>query len=188
MTKQKWNSVLNYVIVALVFFLAGLVCSPGAKVSKTIKSAFRYTRASSQKLYDAWDKEQIFLIRGNNQTVKSLKAFEQENDTYIIYFWATWCPHCMKIEDEVMALKDASLPLIAMPFEKDSKVYQEYREGKNPFWADLMTLDSAGQLNFCQRKDEFDIPLIPSFWLVKDNKIKKVFIGKKGIKKLKAKL
>lgn len=187
MNKQKINTLFNYLIVALFFFLVGMLCSPGGKPAKTVKSALSYTKKSAQQLFDDWNKEELFLT-GNQGREISLEQFSEQNDTYIIYFWATWCPHCMKIQDEVMSLHNAGVPLIAMPFETEESAYREYRKQANPFWSDLMKQGDNGVFGFCERKAEFKIPLIPSFWVIQNNKIKKIYIGKNGIKKLKRKL
>lgn len=175
---DKFKKIITYVLVALIFFVAGMIFSPEGKVVRGIKKSLQYTKAVAQKLYDGWEKENLFFDDGT-----SLKDFEDSNETYIIYFWAAWCPHCRNINSDVNSLKDAGLPVIGLTFDRQREEYDSYLAENPPFWKDLFCKNEDGNLDFCPRTDSLNIPSIPSVWVVKSGKVREIYRGEKKIRK-----
>ena len=174
------KNIINYIIVALFAFFAGMLLCPQGKVVHLIRSKMNYTRGTAQKLYKQWDKSKMFFYSDSGDS-KPFTEFEAENKTYALYFWATWCPHCVNVF-ETVAASSKKIPFASLPFEKKEESYIDYKSKHDYLWQDLI-LHENGNQKFIPREKEFNIPLIPSIWLVKNGKVKKVFIGEKGIKK-----
>lgn len=174
MPKLNPKSAVSFVLVAAFFLLLGIVVSTGAPRAK-IEKALRYNRSVAQKLYNGWDKESIFLPNG-----RTFAEFERENDSYAIYFWATWCPHCRNAKESIRSFDGSSVPLVGLPFDTDAQKYAEAKAEFEPFWEDI-TLGDGG---FVPREGAFDIPSIPSVWFVENGKVRKIFVGESGLSKL----
>ena len=174
------KNIINYIIVALFAFFAGMLLCPQGKVVHLIRSKMNYTRGTAQKLYKQWDKSKMFFYSDSGDS-KSFTEFEAENKTYALYFWATWCPHCVNVF-ETVATSSKNIPFASLPFEKKEESYIDYKSKHDYLWQDLVLHENGGE-KFIPREKEFNVPLIPSVWLVKNGKVKKVFIGEKGIKK-----
>lgn len=174
------KNIINYIIVALFAFFAGMLLCPQGKVVHLIRSKMNYTRGTAQKLYKQWDKSKMFFYSDSGDS-KSFTEFEAENKTYALYFWATWCPHCVNVF-ETVATSSKNIPFASLPFEKKEESYIDYKSKHDYLWQDLVLHENGGQ-KFIPREKEFNVPLIPSVWLIKNGKVKKVFIGEKGIKK-----
>ena len=174
------KNIINYIIVALFAFFAGMLLCPQGKVIFLIRSKMNYTRGTAQKLYNQWDKSKLFFYSDSGES-KSFIEFEAENKIYSLYFWATWCPHCMNVF-ETIADASNKIPFVSIPFEKNEESYLAYKTEHDYLWQDLILHENGGQ-KFIPREKEFNVPLIPSVWLIKNGKVKKVFIGEKGIKK-----
>ncbi|MBR1403653.1 MAG: redoxin domain-containing protein [Treponema sp.] len=175
-TKSK--NLLVYVLIALVFFVAGMIFVPSGTLVRKVQKSLSYTKSISQKLYDGWEKDKLYFSDGT-----SLKDFENSNENYIIYFWATWCPHCRNITGEVNSLKNAGIPLIGLTFDASKDEYNSYRTENPCFWEDLFQKDENGEFVFCPRKDSYNIPSIPSVWVVEKGKVKELYRGEERIKK-----
>lgn len=174
------KNIINYIIVALFAFFAGMLLCPQGKVIYLIRSKMNYTRGTAQKLYRQWDKSKLFFYSDSDE-FKTFTEFEAKNKTYALYFWATWCPHCMNVFETVVEAS-RKIPLASIPFEKKEESYLAYKSEHDYLWQDLILHENGGQ-KFIPREKEFNVPLIPSVWLIKNGKVKKVFIGEKGIKK-----
>lgn len=174
------KNIINYIIVALFAFFAGMLLCPQGKVVHLIRSKMNYTRGTAQKLYKQWDKSKMFFYSDSDDS-KSFTEFEAENKTYALYFWATWCPHCVNVF-ETVATSSKNIPFASLPFEKKEESYIDYKSKHDYLWQDLVLHENGGQ-KFIPREKEFNVPLIPSVWLIKNGKVKKVFIGENGIKK-----
>ena len=174
------KNIINYIIVALFAFFAGMLLCPQGKVVHLIRSKMNYTRGTAQKLYKQWDKSKMFFYSDSGDS-KSFTEFEAENKTYALYFWATWCPHCVNVF-ETVATSSKNIPFASLPFEKKEESYIDYKSKHDYLWQDLVLHENGGQ-KFIPREKEFNVPLIPSVWLIKNGKVKKVFIGETGIKK-----
>ncbi len=174
------KNIINYIIVALFAFFAGMLLCPQGKVVHLIRSKMNYTRGTAQKLYKQWDKSKMFFYSDSGDS-KSFTEFEAENKTYALYFWATWCPHCVNVF-ETVATSSKNIPFASLPFEKKEESYIDYKSKHDYLWQDLV-LHENGKQKFIPREKEFNVPLIPSVWLIKNGKVKKVFIGERGIKK-----
>lgn len=186
MTKEEKNMKKNFSNIALCivgaafFFLAGMFVGPKGSNLKSKMKTWRYTKTAAQRLYEQWDKSSLFL----ESSGESLDSFEKKNGTFILYNWATWCPHCKKINPSMQRLEKASIPTIALTFDVDWDSYRLYREKEKPFFQDLVMHDESGKNEFVPRKNEFDIPLIPSVWIVKNGSVQKIFVGEPGAEKL----
>ncbi len=172
-------------IVVVVFccafcFFAGMFVGPNGSNLKSKMKGWRYTASLAQKLYDQWDKDALFFESGGG----TLSQFVQNNGTFILYNWASWCPHCKKINSDLQKLQNAAVPTIALTFDTDWDSYRLYREKNALFWRDLVHKTTTGENQFVIRENEFDVPLIPSVWIVQDGKIKKIFVGESGVPKL----
>ncbi len=175
------KNIINYIIVALFAFFAGMLFCQQEKIVYFIRSKMNYTKGTAQKLYKQWDKSKLFFYSDSGDS-KSFTEFEAENKTYALYFWATWCPHCINVF-ETVAASSKNIPFASLPFEKNEESYLAYkREHDDYLWQDLVLYEN-GEKKFILREKEFNVPLIPSVWFVKNGKVKKVFIGEKGIKK-----
>ena len=172
----KLQAAISYIAVAVLCFFAGMpLCPSGANMRKA-RSALSYTRHTAQRLYDGWDKDALCFADGT-----ALASFETAHDTYLVYFWATWCPHCANVADSIETLSSAAVPLVALPFDTDRDAYEAYRSEHPHFWQDLLLKDSSGERVFCPRTGAYNIPSIPSVWLVRNGRIEKRFRGEKGI-------
>lgn len=174
------KNIINYTIVTLFAFFAGMLFCQKEKVVYFIRSKMNYTKGTAQKLYKQWDKSKMFFYSDSDDS-KSFTEFEAENKTYALYFWATWCPHCVNVF-ETVATSSKNIPFASLPFEKKEESYIDYKSKHDYLWQDLVLHENGGQ-KFIPREKEFNVPLIPSVWLIKNGKVKKVFIGEKGIKK-----
>ena len=175
------KNIINYTIVTLFAFFAGMLFCQKEKVVYFIRSKMNYTKGTAQKLYKQWDKSKMFFYSDSDDS-KSFTEFEAENKTYALYFWATWCPHCVNVF-ETVAASSKNISFASLPFETNEDSYLAYkREHDDYLWQDLV-LNENGKQKFIPREKEFNVPLIPSVWLIKNGKVKKVFIGERGIKK-----
>ena len=175
---EKSKIRLTYAIVALFFFLAGMFFAPNGNFVRKVHKKLSYTKGIAGRLYNGWEKENLFFQDGT-----SLKDFEDVNKTYIIYFWATWCPHCNNIHEEMNSLKNSVIPLIALPFDTSKEDYDAYCAENPCFWQDLFQKNGEGEFIFCPRENSYEIPSIPSLWIIKNSKIEKIYIGEKSIRK-----
>ena len=176
----RHSSILHCLAVALVCFLAGMILAPGGTVMTVVRKKLSYTRNTAQRLYDAWKLDELYFAENGS----SFRDFVSDNDTFLVYFWATWCPHCANVADTIESLKNASIPLVAMPFDTDRDAYDSYLRDNHPFWLNAMQKTETGELSFCPREDAHNIPLIPSVWFVRGGKVKSVFIGETGVDEL----
>ena len=176
--KKSTSGILG-VFVAAIFFFCGMFVGPKGSNLKSHIKQWRYTAGSAQKMYDSWEKSALFFESGG----ESFESFAQKNESFILYFWATWCPHCKNIFPQMQNLKNANIPTVALPFDTDWDSYHLYREKNAPFWQDLVQHSKDGEAVFVPRKDAFDIPLIPSVWIIKNGKVQKIFVGESGAKK-----
>lgn len=174
------KNIINYTIVTLFAFFAGMLFCQKEKLVYLIRSKMNYTKGTAQKLYKQWDKSKMFFYSDSSDS-KPFTEFEAENKTYALYFWATWCPHCVNVF-ETVATSSKNIPFASLPFEKKEESYIDYKSKHDYLWQDLVLHENGGQ-KFIPREKEFNVPLIPSVWLIKNGKVKKVFIGEKGIKK-----
>lgn len=176
--KTHFNSLLRCGIIAICFFLLGVFFAPSGKIMRSLQKKIRYTKSAATRLYSGWDKNKIYLEDG-----VSLQEYEQKNKSYIIYFWATWCPHCRNVTDEINSIVNTQIPLIGLPFDVSKNEYETYKNEKLILWQDLMHKDDNGERFFCSRTDSLNIPSIPSLWIMSNGKILEIYKGEKGIKK-----
>ncbi len=171
---------LNYVVVAVVFFLLGMVLSPSAPLVKSIRKKFLYTRGVAQRLYNKWDKDDLIFAEDE----KSFAEFSRENEKFIVYFWATWCPYCRDVTDVINLISmDAEIPLVALTFDDDKKKLADYRSEKEINWRNIVKKSDSGW-EFVKRENQYNIPLIPSVWLLENGKVKRIFVGSDKIKEI----
>lgn len=178
MTKMK--KAARYFAVAVFFFVAGMIFAPSGTLVRKVQKKLTYNTKTSQRLYDKWDKSSLFF----SESGESFSDFAERNETFLIYFWATWCPHCRNINGEMNALKDARISLVGLSFDTVQDEYNSYLAENPVFWRDLFQKDEEEMLTFCKRVDELNIPSIPSVWVVSGGKVKKIFVGETGAKKL----
>ena len=171
---------IPYVIVALLCFFAGMFVGPRGSNAQSHIKQWRYTAGAAQKRYAAWDSRALFFA----DTGEPFADFVGRNDTFILYNWATWCPHCKKINASLSRLQSAAVPTVALTFDTDWDAYRRYREKERPFWRDLVMHDEAGSAVFTPREREFNVPLIPSVWIISNGTVKKIFVGEAGAAKL----
>ena len=173
------KNLFRYFVVAVVFFLAGVVFSPGSVPRTRLAKKLSYTRAKAQRMYTKWEPSELVFV----QNGESFDSFLAKNDTFVLYFWATWCPHCVNVRESLASLEKCEIPVIALVFDSQKEAYETYRTENPYFWHDLVKKCDDGW-EFVERLDEFNIPSIPSAWIVERGKVKKVFRGEKGIAKL----
>lgn len=174
---KNLRKIFGRVLPAVFFFLLGFVVSNGVPRAK-VEKKLRYNRHAAQKLHDGMDRKSVSLIDGT-----TYEDFEKENSLYAIYFWATWCPHCRNVKPFIQAFKDSSVPLAGLTFDTDSRKYDEGILDFEPFWSDFFAVSGGGR-EFVKREGFFNIPSIPSVWIVKDGKVKKIFVGEAQIAKI----
>ena len=177
---KKITTVAVCAVGAAFFFLAGMFVGPKGTNLKSKMKGWKYTRTAAQKLYERWDEDSLFFGNGG----ESLKSFSEKNGAFILYNWATWCPHCKNINQKLQRLEKASIPTIALTFDTDHDSYKLYREKTSPFWRDLFMRDESGKDKFVPRENEFDVPLIPSLWIVENGSVQKIFVGEAGADKI----
>ncbi len=141
-----------------------------------------YTVGKSQKLYSNWDIDKLYFVDDK----KPFNSVVSSESTFIVYFWASWCPHCENIYPIMNSLSSLNVPFVAMTFDTEMEKYKDYVSTKKPLWSDIMFLSSEGDIEFVSRKEAYAIPSIPSVWIIKNGKVQKIFKGEKGIAKLPA--
>ncbi len=177
---MKIEKVLPYAVVAILFFFAGFVSSPGSVPRKKIEKKLMYTRGVAQRLYNKWDKDDLIFAEDE----KSFAEFSRENEKFIVYFWATWCPYCRDVTDVITSIStDAEIPLVALTFDDDKKKLADYRSEKGINWRNIVKKSDNGW-EFVKREKQYNIPLIPSVWLVENGKVKRIFVGSDKIKEI----
>lgn len=144
-----------------------------------LRKKLSYTRFTVQKLYNGWEKDALFF-QGSDD---SLADFEGENSSYVLYFWATWCPHCTNVADKMARLESAKIPMIALPFDTARDVWDK-EIAENPHWWRDLVRKNADDWDFVERAGAYNVPLIPSVWFVENARVKRVFIGEKGVDKM----
>ena len=174
--REKAKHILFIALIIFISFVLGMIFSPSGKIVRKLHKKLSYTKSSAQKLYNAWDKEKLFFKNGT-----SLHIFEEENESYAIYFWAAWCPHCRNVTKEINSIKNSDFPLIGLSFDVSKDEYYSYLEESSCFWNDLFQQQDE-EFVFCKRVDSYNIPSIPSLWIVDKGKIQKIYIGEKGIR------
>lgn len=173
---KKWN----YAAVAAVFFLLGMLLSPSAPLVRSVRSKFRYTRGVAQRLFRSWDKESLVFAADG----KTFESFERENEQFILYFWATWCPYCRDCTDIMQSVAtSAKIPFAALSFDDDKAKFAEYQAENTLYWNNIVQ-KSADGWDFVKREKAYNIPLIPSVWLVENGKVKRIFVGSEQISML----
>ncbi len=180
---MKICHLIGYSLVALVFFFLGLLVSPGSIPRRKIVKKLSYTKAAAQRKYDKWDKASLVFFDSG----QSLADFESQHDTFILYFWATWCPHCRNIQDKMNLIDEdlnSYLPLVSLSFDTKKEDFDLYSKEYPYTFPVLVERKSYGENSFCLREGNFNIPSIPSAWVIKSGKIQKIFIGEKGADKL----
>lgn len=182
----------KYITFALCFIL-GISCTvlcmqSYPKIKKNLRKK-SYTEKLARNLFSKWDKKNLFLDFDSagleNSSGETLEDFLSQNETAIIYFWATWCPWCRKATDLNESILQKGIPMVALPFDSDKDYFEYYMIKHEVGYKNIFSVDSDGTANFLERKNEFDIPSIPSWWLLKNGEISKIFIGDKGKEEIK---
>ncbi len=176
MMSVKLKTGIQYGIIALFFFLVGLILSPGSTPRKKIEKKLSYSRGRAQRLYNKWNTDELKFL----QTGETFSSFANENDLFILYFYATWCPHCENIASAMNELSLSAIPFAAIPFDTDKAVF-ETETAKNPhYWRDIVRNSKENDWDFLERSGTYNVPLIPSVWILQRGKVVKIFIGEKG--------
>ena len=170
----------THIAVAVLFLFLGMFIGPRGTNAQAQLKKWRYTTATAQKLYRAWDKDTLFFEAGG----EPFSEFASQHDTFILYNWASWCPHCKNVNAALGRLQSAPVPTVALTFDTDWDAYRSYRDSARPFWRDLVQHDADGTAVFTPREQEFNVPLIPSVWIVSGGVVKKIFVGEAGGAKL----
>lgn len=139
-----------------------------------------YSTAYASSIYEQWDKQRTVSLK-NGRPMADIIA---EKDTVVLYFWATWCPDCRVVRDEVKALVAEGVPIIGVPLERDQEYFIYYLEKHSIPWDNLVYKNGSGY-GFLGTANGIRIPSIPSWWVLKKGAMEKVFSGtKKGINEL----
>lgn len=164
-------------ISCLIFgYLFGTRLLP--KIKKDIRIR-NYNLSFAQKKYSNWNKDKLIVNFADKETL--FADYESENDEFAIFFWATWCPFC---KAELDLVKDITLKynIVGLPFDNDSGYFTYFVNKKNVPWGNIVNgIDGNGELEFIARKNDFDVPLIPSIWIIKDGLVDEIFVGSKRI-------
>ena len=140
----------------------------------------RYTANHSASLFQNWGKESLVL----NSDGKPFSEFINENDRFVIFFWATWCPYCKESIDANKILAERDVAIIGLPYDRDAEYFNWFIDRNKLGWDNLLRQDSSGKTSFVQRKGHFYVPLIPSWWLIENGTVSDIFVGNKGKEKL----
>ena len=63
-----------------------------------------------------------------NINSKELKKMIDNKETFLVDFWAPWCPHCRKINDAYDQLADeqaGKLPVVKLDMDEDDSLWDE---------------------------------------------------------------
>ena len=96
-------------------------------------------------MYDSWEKSALFF----ESSGETFESFAQKNESFILYFWATWCPHCKNIFQQMQTLKNANIQTVALPFDSDWDSYHLYREKKRSVLAGFGSTFKRRRGGFC---------------------------------------
>ena len=173
------EKIISILLLLLVFVLGVFVVKIVPKVEKFFR-VHSYNNKYASERYKKWDKNTIYLESG-----ETLTEYESNHDEFIIFFWATWCPHCKKILDTMQQLSKKN-NCIGLPYDKDFDYYSCFIQTKNFPFANLVTdLSSDGSFKFIQREGIFYVPLIPSCWVIKNGEVQEIFVAEVGIEEIK---
>ena len=65
-----------------------------------------------------------------NINSKELKKMIDNKETFLVDFWAPWCPHCRKINDAYDQLADeqaGKLPVVKLDMDEDDSLWESLR-------------------------------------------------------------
>lgn len=168
---------VNYTFLVSIFlaFLFGILSvSLYPRLKKKIEIS-GYTKEKCQKNFQKWNYGDLFL----NKDGELLESFMKNNERFVIFFWATWCPFCKPQLEVAKTLTECGIPVIGCPYEKDAEYFDFFIEKKNIEWDNLVQYKDNSK-KFIIRKDEFQATLIPSWWVIENGKVKELFVGTKG--------
>ena len=161
------------------FFLgvAMVVAIPSCRKFIRLK---RYTANYSASQFQNWDKESLVL----NSDGKPFSEFINENDRFVIFFWATWCPYCKEAMGANKILAERNVAIIGLPYDRDAEYFNWFIDRHKLSWDNLLRQTSLGKTSFIQRKGYFYFPLIPSWLLIENGAVSDIFVGNQGKEKV----
>ncbi len=105
----------------------------------------------------------------------NLHELYRKNKLNLVFFWASWCPHCMKTIPEIRRIyedyRSAGLEVIAISVDKKENEWKDAITSENLSWTNLSNL--AGWDS--ESTDTYYVSSTPTFFLV-DNK--QTIVGK----------
>jgi len=153
------------------------------KLSRSLVSIFLCLSLTGMLTFEA--QAQFFMFQNPlideeapNFSIPTLSGREQDLNTFrdgqkaIIFFWATWCPHCRKqlteLNDMKSELEDSEIKIVLIDLGESAKQVRSYME-KNKIDIEVF-LDQEQLIS-----EEYGIVGVPTFYFVnKDGIIKAV--------------
>lgn len=145
------------------------------KIIWVITTVFILTASTSFAQYFFMDNQTI----GKKAPDFSLPSIDGENikfsefrgdDKAIVFFWATWCPHCrtqlQELSKNSKAITDQGVKIIAVDYGEDVKTVKRYVERNN---IDVpMVVDQENEL-----EEKYSLIGVPTFFYVDNQGIVK---------------
>lgn len=168
------------IMLSLSSFLLGMAVVAAIPLCRKFIRLKLYTTRHSAELFQKWDKEKLVLNTSDNP----LADFLEENEQFVIFFWATWCPYCKMMMDANDILVERGITIIGLPYDNDAEYFTWFVGKYGIGWDNLLRQEYPEGRSFIQRKADFYIPLIPSWWLIENGKVSNIFVGSRGKEKL----
>lgn len=179
-SKRNLLSFAKIVFGITIAFLLGAATATHYPALKKKIAASLFSREKADAMLQNWDAQKLSFYGEEN----SGRFFAQGGKT-VVFFWATWCPWCKKVLDVAENLGRNGISVVGVPFDKDEDYFRYFLENRKIGWKNLVQKE-GGNFSFVARSGSFDIPLIPSWWIVSDGKVEKIFSGSASAKDLQA--
>ena len=146
----------------VVFLLAGAVLTAVLLRPSIARSQFFYMENE-----DIGKEAKDFTLKVVNGEKTSLKDY-REGKRAIIFFWATWCPHCVKELQVLNAQKEEiakkNIKLVLVDVGENESIVGNYLKKRNIEMSVFLDEDSAVS-------DEYGLIGVPTFYLVDEQGI-----------------
>ena len=100
----------------------------------------------------------------------NLHELYNKNKLNLVFFWASWCPHCMNIIPEIRSIyedyRSAGLEVIAISVDKKENEWKDAITSENLSWTNVSNL--AGWDS--ESTDVYYVSSTPTFFLVDNNR------------------
>ncbi len=103
-----------------------------------------------------------FTLKMLKQETSSLKDFRQGKPV-IVFFWATWCPHCREqlklLSEQAKAIEKKGIKVALVDLEEPAETVEAYKQRYNvPF---AIFLDDEGKV-----AEQYSIIGVPTFFFI----------------------